>query len=292
MLVFILFSIFIVFSLLAIMNLRSDTSSSSVGVSGEGSIAVISINGVIMKSDSTVELLHEAEKNKNIKAIILRVDSPGGAVAPTQEIYSEIRRIDKEKPIYASFSSIAASGGYYLGAATRKIYANPGTMTGSIGVIMSFANMEKLYEFVKIEPEIVKAGKYKDIGSPARKMTLEEKSLMNDMIQGVHQQFMDDILITRKDKLSKDIKELAQGQIFSGEQAKKFGLVDELDSLWGAGRKIHKELKLTGEFGLRFLKKKKDNELLSLFKSIEESASYIKGMLKLGNSAPLYLYQK
>ncbi|PIK16499.1 signal peptide peptidase SppA [Halobacteriovorax sp. JY17] len=252
----------------------------------KGQIAVVEVSGPIMSAKNTVELLERAEKDKSVKAIILRINSPGGAVGPTQEIYEEIRRIDsaynpedkesKGKPIYASFDAIAASGGYYLGAATRRIYASAGTLTGSIGVIMNFTDLSRLYEFIKVKATPVKAGKYKDIGSPHRGMTTEESDIMNRMIKVVHRQFMGAIEETRKDKLKKDIIELAQGQIFSGEEARDLGLVDELGGLWTAGRAIHKELNLEGEFALKYIKKKKKSGLWDLVDNLDQATSNIR----------------
>jgi protease-4 len=272
-----------IFSIYTI-NVFKDHSLEAFSDEGSGSIAVIEIDGVIMDSKKVVENLFIAENDRSIKAIILRIDSPGGAVGPTQEIYQEVRRIDglydadpkKGKPIYASFGSIAASGGYYIGAAARRIYSNPGTLTGSIGVIMQFADLSKLFEFAKINPEIIKAGKYKDIGQPSRGLTQEERTLMNGMMDGVHQQFIRDIMLLRSAKIKGDIKQIAQGQVFTGEEAMQLGLVDSMGSLWQAGRKIHEELHLKGEFGMRFIKKKKKTSILDFFENIEEGATNLK----------------
>jgi len=234
---------------------------------------VVEVEGVIMDAKDTIELLQTAEDDKQIDVIILRVNSPGGAVGPTQEIYEEIKRIDKIKPVYASFGAIAASGGYYVGSATRKIWANAGTLTGSIGVIMEFMDLSKLYEFAKVSPQTVKAGRYKDAGNPSRALTAEESEMMHKLIGGVHQQFIDDIMKNRSDKIKGDIKEIAQGQIFSGQVAKDIGLVDEIGSLWTAGREIYKIHKLKGEFALKFLKKKKPMSLMELMGSLEEGIS-------------------
>jgi protease-4 len=290
-LVFILFFIFIIFTFMTVINLKGDSAGSKFGKKGEGRIGVVSVNGVILKSKPTIELLIEAEEDKNIDAIIVRIDSPGGAVAPTQEIFNELRRIDEIKPVYASFGSIAASGGYYIGAAARKIYASPGTLTGSIGVIMNFANLEKLFEFIKIKPEVIKSGNFKDIGNSAREMTVKEKELMNNLVKNVHQQFINDILSQRKERLNYDIDQLAQGQIFSGEQAKEYGLVDELQSLWDAGRSIHKDLKLSGEFGLKYITKEKDFKLSQFLKRVEEASSKIGEVVGQTEAALLYLYR-
>ncbi len=276
-----LFFIFMVFSTYTIISLKksSDSTSSSLFSNSTAEIAVVKVEGVIMASEEVIKRLHQAEDNKSIKAILMRIDSPGGAVAPTQEIYEEMRRIDKNvKPIYASFGNVAASGGYYLGAGARRIYASPGTVTGSIGVIMQFADLSKLYEFAKVKKETIKAGKYKDIGSDTRSMTKEEKALMNDMITGVHKQFMDHIMLTRKDKVKGKIEDLAQGQIFSGQDALELGLVDEMAGLWEAGRKIHKEMSLKGEFDLLFIDKAKKSKFMNLIEGAEGLLNRLQGI--------------
>ena len=269
--VFVFFVILVVFAFVT-MNAFNETSSIQKK-SNSAHIGVITVEGVIMESKGTIELLQTAEDDKQIQAIILRIDSPGGAVGPTQEIYEEIQRIDKKKPIYASFGSIAASGGYYIGAATRKIWANPGTLTGSIGVIMEFMDLSKLYEFAKVSPQTVKAGRYKDAGNPSRALTQEEKDMMDALIAGVHKQFRDDIMKRRADKIKGDITELAQGQIFSGESAMKVGLVDAMGSLWTAGRAIHAEMKMKDEFALKFMEKKKKMGMFDILGSLDESIS-------------------
>ncbi len=253
-------------------------------------IGVVDIQGPIFESRKTIEKLHQASQENSLSAIIVRIDSPGGAVGPVQEIYEEILRIDKQKPVYASFGTIAASGGYYIGAATRKIFANSGTLTGSIGVIFQFANLSKLYEWAKISLKTVKAGRYKDIGNPSREMTVEELQLLQSTTDQVHGQFKRDILARRKDKIKGDMNEYAQGQIFSGEEALKIGLVDDIAGLWEAGRRIHQELKLKGEMELLFIKDKKPFKMMDFLQTLEEASSSLKGFLKLQNT-PSFLYQ-
>ena len=302
--VFLSFVLLMIFASYTMKNLKSEGSSFDVGGFGDkGSIAVVEVNGVIMESKNLVELIHKAEKDKDTKAIIVRINSPGGAVGPTQEVYEEIRRIDQEyvdskgekgKPVYASFGTIAASGGYYLGAATRRIYSNPGTITGSIGVIMQFMDLSKLYDWAMLNQQTIKSGLYKDVGQPNRPLTEEEKSLLNGVIGGVHEQFRNDILRTRKEKIKGDLNELSQGQIFSGEQAFKLGLVDELGSLWQAGRKIHEELELKGEFGFKFIEKKKKRGLWALMDNLDEAVTSVKGLvgqLKGSSEGPALLYK-
>lgn len=292
-LVFLFFIILMIFATYT-MQVLQDESSGMDALRSKGKIGVVEVEGVIMDSKETVELLQRAEKDKSIEAIIVRINSPGGAVGPAQEIYEEIRRIDsaydkkseegkesdsekekKGKPVYASFGTVAASGGYYIGAATRRIYSNPGTMTGSIGVIMEFMDLSKLYDWAKVRQQTIKAGKYKDVGHPSKSMTPEEKDLLGGMIQGVHQQFRDHILGLRKKKLKKDIEELAQGQIFSGQQAKDYGLVDRIGSLWTAAREVHEELKLEGDMTIKYVRKKKKVSVWEFMDSLEEAANHL-----------------
>lgn len=287
----VLFFVFLFFAFFSISQIKDLGSTEGILESSSAPIAVITIDGTIMESKKFVEMLLVAEKSKTVKAIILRIDSPGGAVAPTQEIYEEVRRIDKVKPIYASFANVAASGGYYIGAATRRIYANAGTLTGSIGVIMQLSDLSGIYDFLKYRTETIKAGRYKDIGNPARSMTDEERDFLQKMVKGTHAQFINDIVSVRKDRLKKDINELAQGQIFHGQEAVEYGLVDEIAGLWEAGRRIHKELEFPGEFTLRFLKPAKKKFDFSEF--MEDSGAFFSGLKSMveNKSGPAYLYQ-
>ena len=211
----------------------------------------------------------------------------------------EIRRIDELNesskgkaglPIYASFGTVAASGGYYIGAAAREIYSNPGTVTGSIGVIMQFMDLSKLYKFAMVDQKNIKAGLYKDVGQPNRAMTAEEESLLNRMIAGVHQQFISDITRRRKKRIKGDIQQIAQGQIYSGEQAKSLGLVDQLGGLYFAGRDIHKKLKLTDEFSLRFIEKEKRSNIWQVLRSLDTLAAKLID-LKMGHDGPILMYK-
>lgn len=298
-LVTVLFFIFILFAFFTVSKLKDTNSMGSdlLKSSKNAPIAVITIENEIRESKKIVEMLLAAEEEESIKAIILRIDSPGGAVAPTQEIYEEVRRIDQQdpkkggKPIFASFGSVAASGGYYIGAATRKIWANSGTLTGSIGVIMQMADLSELFKFAKYKPETIKAGRYKDIGNPARAMTDEERAFLTDLLAGTHKQFKDDISAVRKDRLTKDINELGQGQIFHGYEAKENGLVDEIGGLWQAGRAIHKELKLKGKFALRYMKPAhKKFTFADLLEEGEDTLNLLKHKVA-SPGGPAFLYQ-
>lgn len=278
------FLILIVFATYTIEALKSAKDFEEGGK--DGTIAVVKISGVILQAKDTIEKLSKANKAKDVKAIFVRIESPGGAVAPVQEIYDEIIRIDKDKPVYASIGSIAASGGYYIAAACRKIFTNAGSLVGSIGVILPHMDLTKLYDFLKLKPDPIKAGKFKDIASSSRPMTKEEKAILQDMLDDVHNQFIEDILKKRKSIIKKDPSEFAEGQIFSGRQALKLGLVDEIAGLWKAGRKVHEELEIGGEFGFRRIKKKKESKFFKLIDNITETLNDIE--IK-NNNSPMYL---
>lgn len=292
-LITVLFVIFLIFAFYTVSSLKSSDHVAESLAGKKGPIAVVEVEGTIMDSEKTIKKLLKAEVDDSVEAIIVRVNSPGGAVGPTQEIYEEIRRIDKKKPIYASFGTVAASGGYYIGAACRKIYSNAGAMTGSIGVIMNFMNLSKVYEWAKVKPETIKAGKYKDIGNASRDMTNEERGLLNEMTANVHEQFISDIFKVREKKIKgglDGLREYAQGQIYSGQGAKDRGLVDEIAGLWQAGRLIHEELGIKAKFGLKFIKLKKDFKLSEVFNELEESVKDLNFNVR-NYSVPLLMHK-
>ncbi len=200
-------------------------------------VGLLEINGVIMDSKKVLKSIQNFQENPEVKALVVRINSPGGAVAPSQEIYDAVRNFPKPK--VASLSSVAASGGFYVAVAADKIYANPGTITGSIGVIMEFANLEKLYEWAKIKRFVIKTGKFKDSGAEFREMQAEEKALLQGMVDDVLVQFKTAVATGRKLKFD-EVTPLADGRIFSGTQAKAVKLVDELgginDAIAAAGK--------------------------------------------------------
>jgi protease-4 len=201
-------------------------------LSTEDRIALIRVEGVILDSQATVGELKRFGENPSIKAIVLRIDSPGGGVVPSQEIHDAVQRVraKSNKAVIASMGSVAASGGYYIAAATDRIVANPGTLTGSIGVIMETANVEGLLQKLGVQGVVIKSGKYKDVGSPLRKMSDEERTLMQMVMDDVHKQFIEAVAAGRTLELP-DVQALADGRIFTGRQAKDARLVDELGSL-------------------------------------------------------------
>ncbi len=193
-------------------------------------IALVRIEGPIVDSKEATDELEEYMKDPSVKAIVLRIDSPGGAVAPAQEIYEEVRKAAAKKKVLVSMGSIAASGGYYIASPASRIIANPGTLTGSIGVIMEIPNIEGLMNKLGIKTEVVKSGEHKDIASIFRGIGKEEKEILQGVLDNVHEQFIKAVADGRK-MLFADVKKIADGRIFTGEQALKIGLVDELGSL-------------------------------------------------------------
>jgi protease-4 len=222
----------------------------------EPRIGVVVLRGVILDSKNTVDLLKKYRKDDRVKAIIVRVDSPGGSVAASQEIYREIVRTLPLKKIVISMGNVAASGGYYVAVAGNRIMANPGTLTGSIGVVMQFSNIQELMKKIGVSLEVVKSGAFKDIGSPVRKMKAEERLLLEGVILNVHRQFVDTVAQARR--LPKpEVEKLADGRIFTGEQAKTLGLVDELGSMEDAVEMTKKLARISGEVKLVYPEKRR-----------------------------------
>jgi len=193
-------------------------------------IAIVEIKGIITQSTEIIEEMRQYADDEAVKAVILRIDSPGGGVGPSQEIHREVVKLKTKKKVLASMGSVAASGGYYIACASDLIVANPGTITGSIGVVMEFTNLEELLKKIGVKGVVLKGGEHKDIGSPFREMTPGEKRIMQDVIDNVHQQFIKAVAEGRKMEQAKVVP-VADGRIFTGEQAKQFGLVDEMGNL-------------------------------------------------------------
>jgi protease-4 len=217
---------------------------------------VIPLRGVILDSRTAVDQLKKFRKDERIKAIILRIESPGGSVAASQEIYREVVKTVARKKVLVSMGNIAASGGYYVAAAADRIVANPGTLTGSIGVIMRVSNIQELLQKIGVSLEVVKTGPYKDVGSPVRRMKPEEKQLLEGVIQNVHRQFVAAIVQSRRLPPAQ-VEKIADGRIFTGEQAKELGLVDELGSFEDAVESAKRLARLSGEVKLVWIEKKK-----------------------------------
>jgi len=199
---------------------------------GGDRVAVITVEGVIADARDVIEQFQHYQDLPNVKAVVLRVDSPGGPVAPSQEIYQEILRFRREskKPVVASVGSVAASGGYYIAAAADRIVANPGSLMGSIGVILQVPNLSGLLQKVGIKPTIIKSGDKKDLVSMTRDLTEAERRILQEVLDDVHGQFIDAVAAGRHmDRIR--VEPLADGRVFSGRQALALGLVDELGNL-------------------------------------------------------------
>jgi len=193
-------------------------------------IAIVRIKGVILDSEDTIDQVRRWTKDEDVKAIILRINSPGGAVAPSQEIYSAVIKASRKKPVIASMGTVAASGGYYIAAACKRIIADPGTLTGSIGVIMMFSNFQKLMEKVGLESVVLKSGKFKDTGSPYRPFTKEDRELLQGVISNIYIQFITDVASGRNMDID-DVRKLADGRVYTGKQALENSLVDQLGTM-------------------------------------------------------------
>jgi protease-4 len=187
-----------------------------------------------MESRDAIEALHRYAENDNVKGIVVRINSPGGAIAPSQEIYSEIRRTRQKsgKPIVASLDSVAASGGYYIAVGCDRIIANPGSITGSIGVIMEFMDMKELVAWAKLKPETITSGPMKAAGSPYKELTEAERAYLQRIVTQLHLQFVKAVAQGRSGKLDeREVARVADGRVFTGEEALSLELVDELGSL-------------------------------------------------------------
>ena len=198
-------------------------------LSGDG-VGVLQIEGTIDDSRVVLGELKRFKEAPWIKAIVVRIDSPGGAVAPTQEIFDEIQKTQKGKPIIASMGSMATSGGYYIASACEKILANPGTLTGSIGVIMQLNNIEELMKKIGVRGYNIKSGVNKDIGSPFQPLSPEGREILQSLVDNVHSQFVSAVAEGRG-MSEAEVRKLADGRVYSGAQAKELGLVDQFGTL-------------------------------------------------------------
>jgi protease IV len=239
-------------------------------------IGVVYVEGVINDSLAITEDLNDFAKDDSIAAVVLRVDSPGGGVAASQEIYDAVIELKKTKKVVASMGSVAASGGLLVACAADKIVANPGTITGSISAIMHFANFEELLKKVGVKSSVVKSGQYKDIGSPTREMTPEEKVIVQDLVNDIFNQFVDVIVKERKLPREK-VVEIADGRVFSGRRAKELGLVDYLGDMTFAVKEAGRLAGKKGEYELVYPSKKRGS-FLDYF--MESAASKLSSSFK------------
>jgi len=252
-------------------------------------IGVVSINGPIYDSLKISEQLEEFANDGSIIAVVLRVDSPGGSVAASQEIYDAVVELRKSKKVVASMGSIAASGGLLVACAADKIIANPGTITGSISAIMQFANFEELLKKIGLKSSVVKSGKYKDIGSPLRDMTPEERKIIQELVDDIYNQFVD--VVVKDRKLSREkVLEIADGRVFSGRRAKEYGLIGDLGDMNYAAKLATQLAGKDGKYELVYPRKKRESVFDYL---LESAANRLSDSLKEGMesfSGVSYLY--
>ncbi|PKN65344.1 MAG: signal peptide peptidase SppA [Deltaproteobacteria bacterium HGW-Deltaproteobacteria-15] len=254
----------VVLVLVIVMSVVLSLTGPSKGLSFGNRIGVISIEGMIVNPEPFLKQLVEFKKDGRIKAIILRINSPGGAVGPSQEIYREVRKTIKTKKVIASMSTLAASGGYYIAAAADKIVANPGTISGSIGVIMEFVQVEDLLGKLGIGLEVVKSGEFKDIGSPHRKMSSRDREIVEGLTQEVRNQFVEAVA-TGRNLPVEAVREIADGRILTGARCKELGLVDSLGNFMDAVDLAKEMVGIEGEVTLVHAKKKAKSMLWELF---------------------------
>src|SRR5512133_2106421 len=250
-------------------------------------IGLVEVKGMILDSRETVRQLRYFMKKDAIKAVVLRVDSPGGVVAPSQEIYEEVKKFAAKKKIVVSMGSLAASGGYYISAPASVIYANPGTITASIGVIIKLSNIEQLMDKIGIKATVIKTGKYKDSGSPLRELTAEDRAMFQSVIDSTHNQFIKAVASGRK-LPEEEVRRIADGRVLSGEQALALKLVDRLGTFQDAIDEAGKLAGIKGEPEVILPPKKKVNYLDLLVEGAE--GSFDGALNKVGRGMQL-MYQ-
>jgi len=270
-----------------------DTEDRSTGISEildyGNKIGVISIEGTILTCDETLKELKKFRKKSSIRAILLRINSPGGTVAPAQEIYREIEKIRKKKPVVASIETVGASAAYYIASSADRIVCSKGSITGSIGVIMMLPDIHKVIEKIGVNVNVIKAGAFKDIGSGIKPLDDQERDILQNFAKEVHEQFISDVLQGRKGKIEEDkLRDIADGRFFTGQSAKELGLVDSMGNFYDAVKIAANLGGVKGEPELEY-PKKRWNSYLDLFMD-SASKSLMKGMEHIGttrNQAPI-----
>jgi protease-4 len=272
-------SAFIASSLYTVGKLMGDLSGRVQGSSffSDGNIGILKIEGVIMDSEDVLEDLDSFLEDASIRAIVVRIQSPGGAVGPSQEIFQALLEARKKKPIACSLGDVAASGGYYIAAACERIFSNAGTLTGSIGVIMQLMNLKDLYAWAKIEPITIKAGKFKDIGNESRPMLPEERALLDQLLAETHLQFKKDIAEGRGRSVE-SLESIADGRILTGTQALEAQLVDEIGGERKAVAWVAEKAKIKDPKPVR--PSKRDKKWEALFSSMFHQTKSVEGLIR------------
>jgi len=226
--------LFFALSLLALAMFTSADAGSAFSFSNN-QVAVIDLEGIILDSQDFVDQLDDLGRSGGVRAVVLRINSPGGGVAASQEMYEAVRKFRSEtsKKVVVSIASVGASGGYYVACAADRIFANPGSITGSIGVIAEWYNYGELLKWAKLQDIVFKSGEFKDTGSPSRPLTEAEKIYFQSLIDNMYGQFVGAVAASRKMDEA-DVRKLADGRVFTGSEAKNNGLVDEVGALQDA----------------------------------------------------------
>lgn len=264
-------SVLIIVSLIMAIGLSS-FQKPGMHAGGKNRVGIIEITGIIYDSDDIIAQIKEFRENDSIKAILLRINSPGGTVGPAQEIYREIQKTVPTKKVVVSMGTVAASGGYYIAAAADGIMANPGTITGSIGVIMSYTNYMELFEKIGLSSVVIKSGEFKDIGSPNRKMTDAEESILQSFVDSTRKQFVEAVATGRDMPVDK-VSALADGRIYTGEEAMGHGLVDRLGNLEDAIEWTGELAGIEGEISTVYARKA-SYSLLDMLLGVEEESLF------------------
>jgi protease IV len=238
----------------------------SDGVFGD-KIGVVEVSGVISESKDVMEDIVRFKEDDSIKGVIVRINSPGGSVGPSQEIFSEMKKLRTKKKVYVSMGSVCASGGYYIAVAGEKLYAMPATITGSIGVIMEHMIVEDLFKKLGLQSDTLKSGAFKDAGSPFRKMKDDERAYFQGILDSIHEQFIKTVADERKMPVE-TARKLADGRVFIGTQAKDLKLVDQIGTFYDTIDDLKKALNMKGKPVLVYGKKP-----FSLLKWLISSAS-------------------
>lgn len=282
--------LFVFFFFLAAVVGASRSQSSEFNLSTQ-KIAIIPIEGEILDSRDTVDLLRRYNKNSTVKAIVIRLNTPGGAIAPSQEIYSEIRkeRAKSGKPVIASVDSVGASGGYYIASACDEIVANPGSITGSIGVILDWMNVEDLIHWAHMKRETITSGAMKAAGSPYRELTDAERQYLQRIVGQLHQQFVKAVAVGRTGRITEQqVASLADGRVFTGEEALQLHLIDSLGSLGDAVALAARKAGVHGEPSTIY-PRRREHSIFDLLTDSGDSQSLIERVA--ARQIPQFLYR-
>lgn len=258
----------------------------------KGNLALVEIEGPIYESKQILKQLEKVRKNDDYKAVVIRVNSPGGTVASSQEIHDAVLRLKGEgkKKVVVSMAAVTASGGYYLSAPADWIVANPGTLTGSIGVRLQTMNLEELMKWFHLKPETLKSGHYKDIGSPFRQMTAEEREILESLLRDMHHQFKEAVAQGRR-LSAVEVEALADGRVFSGREALEKKLVDQLGSIEAAITKAGELAGIKGEPKVVMIPKERRSILdLVLGEASGSVQQLLNGLQMAGHLWPVYLW--